>query len=561
MLSYAHGGSTTPLLGATLGNMLANAAASQRHAEAIVAPQTGQRMTYRELHDVVHEVARGLLALGVAAGDRVGVASPSCVEWIVVQFASAAIGAVLVPLAPTARPPEMAYALEHVGVSVLFTGRRTGPRDVVATLAELIPALASSAPGAWCSERVPQLRTVVSLGPSDLPGVVAWEELARRGRLVSDDAVAACGAGIDLDDAALILYTSGTTGRPKAVTLSHHSVVNGGHAVGQRLRLASDDRMCLPLPLHHVLGCVAGVVAAVTHGAAIVLPAERFDAQRCLEAVAGERCTAIYGVPTMFIAQLERLDATRYRLDSLRTGVVSGAGCSPALMQRIVEELHAPEITVGYGMTEMAPILYTAPDDPLDIRATTAGRVQPHVECKIVDAGGRIVPRGVAGELHARGYCVMRGYWNDADATAAVLDRNGWMRSGDLAVMREDGCVSIVGRLKDLIIRGGDNIAPREIEALLQTHPRVRDAHVVGVPDHEYGEEVCACVQLTDGPPLSADELRRYCRSHLTAHKIPRYVFFVTDFPKTSSGKVMKSQLRELAAATVARDGAPEPVV
>jgi fatty-acyl-CoA synthase len=326
--------------------------------------------------------------------------------------------------------------------------------------------------------------------------------------------------------------------------------MNGGFFVGQRLRYIPGDRLCQPLPLYHVLGCVAANVAAMTHGCAVVLPSEFFDARQCLEAIEQERCTAVYGVPTMFIAQLEHRDFARYQLDSLRTGVISGASCPEDVMRRIIDEMHVREITVGYGMTEMAPILYTAVDDSVTDRVSTAGTVQPHVECKIVDpANGRIVLRGVVGELCARGYGRMLGYWGDAAATATIVDRAGWLHTGDLAVMREDGYVAIAGRLKDLIIRGGENISPREIEELLHRHPQVQDAYVVGVPDREYGEEICAWVRLRDGQALSADELRRHCRADLAVHKIPRYVCFATEFPTTPSGKVQKYRLRELATA------------
>jgi fatty-acyl-CoA synthase len=541
--SYAHGVSSTPLLGETIGGCLDDVARTQPQSDAVVSRHQGVRLNYHELHAAATRLARSLLASGVQRHDRVGIWSSACSEWMVVQYSAAKIGAVLVTINPAYRQAELERALAQVGVSLLIVGQRS--------------ATSPPASGITRQIRLPDLRNVVCMGAGGDPDTVEWTEFAARAERVSDADLSAREAEVSCDDPALILFTSGTTGQPKGVVLSHHSIVNGGFFVGRHLGLTSHDRICQPLPLYHVLGCVAANVAALTHGSTIVLPSDTFDARRCLDAIQEERCTAIYGVPTMFIAQIEHPEFSRYRLDTLRTGVVSGASCPAMVMRRMIEEMHLPEITVGYGMTEISPILYTAPDDALDDRVTTAGTVQPHVECKIVDpATGRIVPRGIIGELCARGYGLMRGYWNDVDATAAAIDRGRWMHTGDLAVMRPDGYMSIVGRLKDVVIRGGENVSPREIEEVLHRHPKVQDAYIVGVPDREYGEEICAWIRLRNTDSASPDEFRQYCRERLAAHKIPRHVYFTSDFPTTPSGKVQKFRLRELAVDRLRGSGA-----
>lgn len=525
--------STAPLLSDTVGERLDHAARMHSHNEAVVSRHQGLRLQYHELHAQVTRIARSLIASGVQRGDRVGIWTGGCCESIVIQYATATIGAVWVPINPAYRLPELERAINQVGVSLLIVGRRSAT---------------SSPPGIPRGSELPHLHTVVAIGNIGNPDALEWPAFVARAERVSDAQLRARTVEVTCDDPALILFTSGTTGHPKGVVLSHHSVVNGGFSVGHHLGLTAHDRICQPLPHYHVLGCVAANIAALTHGSTIVLPSDVFDARRCLEAIQDERCTATYGVPTMFIAQMEHPEFSRYRLDTLRTGVVSGASCPATVMRRIIEDMYLPEITVGYGMTEMSPILFTARDAAVDDRASTAGTVRPHIECKIVDpATGRILPRGAIGELCARGYGLMRGYWNDVDATVAAIDGDGWMHTGDLAAMREDGHVSIVGRLKDVVIRGGENVSPREIEELLHRHPKVQDAYIVGVPDREYGEEICAWVRLRDTGPVSPDELRQYCRERLAPHKIPRHVYFTSAFPTTPSGKVQKFRLRELA--------------
>jgi fatty-acyl-CoA synthase len=547
--SYAHGLSTTPLLAETVAECLDRIATEHPAAEAIVSRQQGIRLTYSELRAQAVTAAGALIASGIEPGDRVGVCSAGCVEWLIMQHAAARVGAVVVGINPAYRANELEYVLAHAGIALLLVGRRFAGNDPMARLLEVLRRGTPPSGPVECPA-LPSLRTIVGLGATGDPQGLSWTDFTARATGPTEERVRARRAAVSIDDPALILYTSGTTGRPKGVILSHHNVINGGFFVGERLRYTCGDRLCVPLPLYHVLGCVAAGVAALTHGAAIVLPGASFDARLCLEAIDQERCTAIYGVPTMFLAQLEYPDRHRYQVTSLRTGVVSGASCSPDLMRRIIDEMHLPEITVGYGMTEVAPVLYTAIDDSLANRVSTAGTVQPHIECKIVDpASGHIVPRGMAGELCARGYCVMRGYWKDTAATDAVIDESGWIHSGDLAVMRHDGYVSIVGRVKDVVIRGGENVSPLEIEDRLRRHPKVRDAYIVGVPDREYGEEICAWVRLRDAAAVSPEALRQYCRAHLASHKIPRYVCFASEFPMTPSGKIQKFRLRELAQA------------
>ncbi|PYS05476.1 MAG: AMP-binding protein [Acidobacteria bacterium] len=532
--SYVHGPSHIPLLGETIGECLDRITVACGERDALISCHQRVRYTYSELHREAERIACGLLALGVEPGDRVGIWSPNCAEWLIAQYALAKVGAITVNINPAYRLRELEYALQQSGVSVLIAARRFRDGDYVAMLNELAPKL-------------PSLRTVVYLGPDREQGGITWHDLAVQGESVAESRLRERESALQFDDSINIQYTSGTTGAPKGATLSHHSILNNGFFVGERLRYTTNDRICLPVPFYHCFGCVLGSLAALTHGSAIVLPAESFDAEACLRAVQEERCTSLYGVPTMFIAQLEHPAFSRYRIDSLRTGIMAGAPCPIDVMRQVTERMHMPEVTICYGMTETSPVSFqSSVDDPLEARVATVGTVHPHIECKIVDPRtGAAVLRGEPGELCTRGYSVMLGYWNDPEATALAIDSARWMHSGDLAAVREDGYVNIVGRLKDMIIRGGENIYPREIEEFLHGHPKIGDVQVIGVPDSKYGEEVCAWIRLREGETATQEEIRDYCRGQIATYKIPRYIRFTTEFPMTVTGKIQKFRLRE----------------
>ena len=532
--SYVHGPSHIPLLGETIGECLDRITVACGERDALISCHQRVRYTYSQLHREAERIACGLLALGVEPGDRVGIWSPNCAEWLIAQYALAKVGAITVNINPAYRLRELEYALQQSGVSVLIAARRFRDGDYVAMLNELAPKL-------------PSLRTVVYLGPDREQGGITWHELAVQGESVRESRLRERESALQFDDSINIQYTSGTTGAPKGATLSHHSILNNGFFVGERLRYTTNDRICLPVPFYHCFGCVLGSLAALTHGSAIVLPAESFDAEACLRAVQEERCTSLYGVPTMFIAQLEHPAFSRYRIDSLRTGIMAGAPCPIDVMRQVTERMHMPEVTICYGMTETSPVSFqSSVDDPLEARVATVGTVHPHIECKIVDPRtGAAVLRGEPGELCTRGYSVMLGYWNDPEATALAIDSARWMHTGDLAAMREDGYVNIVGRLKDMIIRGGENIYPREIEEFLHGHPKIGDVQVIGVPDSKYGEEVCAWIRLREGKTATEEEIRDYCRGQIATYKIPRYIRFTTEFPMTVTGKIQKFRLRE----------------
>jgi fatty-acyl-CoA synthase len=529
--SYAHGTSPTPLLGETIGENLRRTRERVPHADALVVRSQGFRATYGELWELTGRAARGLMAGGVAAGDRVGVWSPNRAEWVVAQFATARVGAILVNVNPAYRAGELEYALTTSGVSVLLLARGFRTADYRRTLAEVRP-------------RCPELRRAVVLDDD-------WPALLAAGDGVPAAELADREAGVRFDDAVNIQYTSGTTGSPKAATLSHHNILNNAFFAGERLRLTERDRVCVPVPFYHCFGMVLGTLACAAHGACVVVPGEGFDAGATLAAVAAERCTALYGVPTMFIAALEHPRFAEFDVSSLRTGIMAGSPCPVATLRQVRERLHMPEVTIGYGMTETSPLsTQTAVDDPLEKRVGTVGRVHPHVEVKVIDPDtGRVVPRGRPGELCTRGYGVMAGYWGDPEATRAAIDPAGWMHSGDLAAMDADGYVNVVGRLKDLIIRGGENVAPREVEEFLLGHPAVGEAQVIGVPSERYGEEVMAWVRLKAGGAATAEELTAHCRRGLAGFKVPRHWKFVDAFPLTVTGKVQKHLMREAAVA------------
>jgi fatty-acyl-CoA synthase len=544
--SFVSGTSDRPLLFRTVDGVLKAAAAEHPTRPALVATHQSLRFTYAELDREVERVARGMIACGLEPGERIGIWAPNCAEWVLTMFAAARAGLVLVNLNPAYRTMELDFALRLVGCRALVFAPRFKSSDYAGMLESLIPELRDAAPGRLLCARYPELRMLIQLGTDPPPGTLSFADLAAAGHDLDETMLKSIEAGADPDDVYNIQFTSGTTGTPKGAALTHFNIVNNGFFVGEGMRLTAADSVCIPVPLYHCFGMVLGVLAAMTHGAASVLSGDAFEPLAVLEAVAKERCTALHGVPTMFIAELGHPRFGEFDLSSLRTGIMAGSPCPTAVMRRVVAEMHMPEVTICYGMTETSPVSFQSqPDDSLERRVGTVGRVHPHVQAKIIDTDGRVVPRSVAGELLTRGYSVMRGYWNDAERTGDVIDAGGWMHTGDLAVIDDEGYCNIVGRVKDMIIRGGENISPREIEEFLYLHPAVLDVAVVGVPDHRYGEEVCACIRLRPEMTASEEEIREFCRNRIAHYKVPRYVRFVESFPLTISGKVQKYLMRE----------------
>ena len=535
-LSYVHGASDVEFIGATIGDYFDAVAKRFPDRDAIVSRHQDVRLSYLQLQRAVEEFARGLVALDVAHGDRVGIWSTNNAEWIIAQFATAKIGAILVNINPAYRTSEVSYALQQSGVSVLLTQVRHKTSEYARMLAEVRNAL-------------PLLRGIVLIG-DDEPAVeleaIRWNDVRALAIDVPVEKLAERQARTQPDDAINIQYTSGTTGFPKGATLSHHSLLNNGFFIGEGCGYSELDRVCIPVPFYHCFGMVLGNLACVTHGAAMVIPAPTFDPAQTLEAVAAERCTSLYGVPTMFIAELALPDFKNYDLSSLRTGIMAGSPCPVEVMKRVQAEMHMPEVTICYGMTETSPVSFqTGKHDSLEKRTTTVGRVHPHVECKIVDEQGLIVPRGTPGELCTRGYLVMLRYWNDPDNTAKAIDAARYMHTGDIAVMDAEGYVNISGRIKDMVIRGGENIYPREIEEFLYTHPAVKDVAVVGVPDAKYGEELCAWIVVKENATVDLISIQEFCKGKIAHYKIPRYVKVVESFPMTVTGKIQKYKMRE----------------
>ncbi len=540
LLSYSAGTSPVPLLGETIGANLDRIVANHRAREALVDCSTGRRWTYDAFGDAVDTVARGLLDLGVEKGDRVGIWAPNCPEWTFLQYGTAKIGAILVNINPAYRTHELAYVLGQAGVRLLVSARSFKTSDYRAMVGEVV---------ADC----PALEGVLFLGSQE------WRELLSRGDSVPMHRLHAIEATLGPDDPINIQYTSGTTGFPKGATLSHHNIVNNGFFVGELCGYTEADRVCIPVPFYHCFGMVMGNLGATTHGSCMVIPAPGFDPAATLRAVADERCTSLYGVPTMFIAELAEPDFASYNLSSLRTGIMAGSPCPAEVMKRVVADLGMTEVTICYGMTETSPVsTQTRADDDLERRVATVGRVHPHVEVKVVDPdSGLTVPRGSPGELCTRGYSVMLGYWQQPDRTAEAIDAARWMHTGDLAVMDDAGYVKVVGRIKDLVIRGGENIYPREVEEFLYGHPDIADVQVIGVPDEHYGEELMAWVRLREGvPTLTTGQLREFCAGRLAHYKVPRYLHVVSEFPMTVTGKVRKAQMRADAVDILGLQGA-----
>ncbi|SHJ98192.1 AMP-binding protein [Halomonas caseinilytica] len=550
-ISYVSGISDTPLKGQTIGDCFDDTVARFPERDALICRHQQLRYNWRSLQDAVDRAARALTALGVEKGDRVGIWSPNCAEWTITQFATAKLGAILVNINPSYRTHELEYALRQSGTSTLILQGAFKGSDYVATLAELVPELEDAGSASSLhSQRLPELARVICLDDERaLPGMWRWSAMLQRADEVSVERLAEIQASLDFDEPINIQYTSGTTGAPKGATLSHHNILNNGFFVARTMKLDETDRMVIPVPLYHCFGMVMGNLGCVTHGAAMIYPGDGFDPLATLEAVSEEAATALYGVPTMFIAELEHPEFERFDLSSLRTGIMAGSICPIEVMRRVIERMHMQEVTICYGMTETSPVSFqTQTDAPLEKRVTTVGTIHPHLEVKLVSPDdGAVVPRGEPGELCTRGYSVMLGYWNNAEATAESIDAAGWMHTGDLATMDDEGYVAIVGRIKDMIIRGGENIYPREIEDFLYTHPAISDVQVIGVPDEKYGEEIMAWVKLSEGETLDEEGLKAFCQTRIAHFKVPRYVKFVDEFPMTVTGKVQKFKMREEA--------------
>ncbi|MBV9983727.1 MAG: AMP-binding protein [Bradyrhizobium sp.] len=544
--SYVCGTSSAPLLGDTIGRSLDLAVERWGEREALVSPSHGVRWTWTEFSEKVDALAAGFLALGLQRGERIGIWSLNRPEWTLTQFAAAKAGLILVTINPAYRLTELEFALQKVGCAAVVSATAFKTSGYMEMLNTLLPELATSHPGHLEAARLPQLRAVIQIGGPKCPGTIAFDEVAQMGGARHREQLTALGRELQFDDAVNIQFTSGTTGSPKGVTLTHHNILNNGYFTGRAMRLTEQDRICIPVPLYHCFGMVMGNLAAVTLGAAMVYPGEGFDPLTTLKTIAEERCTTLYGVPTMFIAELDHAEFSRFDLSSLRTGIMAGAPCPIEVMKRVNSEMNMREVTIAYGMTETSPVSFqSAVDDPMERRVSTVGRIHPHVEVKVVDLDGRIVKRGERGELCTRGYSVMLGYWDEAEKTADVLDRNGWMHTGDLATIDAEGFCNIVGRIKDMVIRGGENLYPREIEEFLYRHPKIQDVQVFGVADDRYGEELCAWVRTRAGETLTAEEVRAFCQGQIAHNKIPRYVEFVDEFPMTVTGKIQKFMMRQ----------------
>lgn len=533
--SYVHGTSPIPLCGDTIGNHMDKAVSQWGNREALVVRHQDVRWSYEELNERADAFAAGLLKLGLEPGDRVGIWSPNNSEWVITQFATAKAGMILVNINPAYRLAELEYVMNKVRCRALVTATSFKTSDYLGMIRELAPKLAD-------------LRFVIQVGGKTAE-TIEFDEVAGLGGPGERDRLAEIAGSLQFDDPINIQFTSGTTGSPKGAMLTHHNILNNGFFIGEAMRLSADDRICIPVPLYHCFGMVLGNLACLTHGAAMVYPAEAFEPLSVLETVQAERCTALYGVPTMFIAELEHSDFGKYDLSSLRTGIMAGSPCPVEVMNRVVEQMHMSGVTIAYGMTETSPVSFqTSVDDPLDRRVSTVGRILPHIEATIIDDAGKVVPPGVPGELCIRGYSVMPGYWEDEEKTAEAIDSAGWIHTGDLATIDEEGYCNIVGRIKDMLIRGGENIYPREIEEFLYRHPDIEDVQIFGVPDKKYGEEICAWVKLREGAGASPEDIKAFCEGQIAHYKIPRYVKFVDDFPMTVTGKIQKYKMREAMA-------------
>ena len=545
-LSYVSGAGMQPLIYQTIGNALVEAAQRFPQREALVVRHQEIRWTYAELLQRADDLASGLIALGLAPGDRVGIWAPNCAEWVLTQFATARAGLILVNINPAYRTHELEYALNKVACKGLVTASTFKSSDYLAMLAELAPELDTAEPGRLSSGKLPHLRTVIRLGDEDTPGCYNFAAVSAMGDAAERQRLEELSTLLQPDDAINIQFTSGTTGSPKGATLTHFNILNNGYFVGQAMKFTEADRLCIPVPFYHCFGMVMGNLNCAIHGAAMVIPNDGFDPALTLAAVSEEKCTALYGVPTMFIAELDLPGFREYDLSSLRTGIMAGSSCPIEVMKRVVAEMNMSEITIAYGMTETSPVSFqSSTDDPLERRVSTVGRIHPHVQVKIIDPEGCTVPTGEKGELCTRGYNVMSGYWDDPDRTREAIDAAGWMHTGDLATIDAEGYCNIVGRVKDMVIRGGENIYPREVEEFLFGHEKIQDVSVFGVPDDRYGEQLCAWIRLKQGQEADEAEIRAFCKDSLAHYKVPYYVRFVDDFPMTVTGKLQKFIMRD----------------
>ena len=553
--SYYCGASTTQIIYETIGGFFDGVAETYPDSQALILRHQGVEWTYAELQRRVDQLASGLLALGIVPGDRVGIWGPNSAEWVLTQLATAKLGAIMVCINPAYRLYELEYALNKVECKALITDESFKTSDYLGMLNTLAPELEYCAPGALASTKLPNLKHVIRMGSSSSAGMHNFDQICE---LATDaDRAALLGLQTQLkpDDAINIQFTSGTTGNPKGATLSHCNILNNGYLTGEAMRLTPADKLCIPVPLYHCFGMVLAVLACVSHGATMVFPGEAFDPQQTLQTVQDERCTALHGVPTMFITELDHLNFSSFDLSSLRTGIMAGAPCPIEVMKRVISEMHMRDILIAYGQTELSPINnITLPDDSLERRTETVGRAMPWVEIKVIDEAGHVVPVGEKGEICTRGYSVMQGYWNDPEKTAETIDAAGWLHSGDIATMDACGYVRIVGRIKDMIIRGGENVYPREVEEFLYQHPAISEVQVFGIPDKKMGEEVCAWVQLNEGATLSADDIKAFCKDQITHFKIPRHIRFVSEYPMTVTGKIQKFVMRDEMLASLTQN-------
>tara|TARA_B100000497_G_scaffold34349_1_gene40277 strand:+ start:2797 stop:4482 length:1686 start_codon:yes stop_codon:yes gene_type:complete len=544
--SYLCGQANEPLLYETIGACVERIAATYPDKEALVVRHQNIRWTFSEYKSRIDALAAGLVSLGVEPGDRVGIWSPNRVEWCLTQFATAKIGAIMVCINPAYRPYELEYALNKVKCKTVITAAQFKTSEYLRMLQEMAPELATCEPGELKSKKLPHLTTVIRMGDAVSPGMFNFDKVCEMGDDIHYDRMAEIAPTLQADDAINIQFTSGTTGSPKGATLSHFNILNNGLQVGAGMRFTSEDRLCIPVPLYHCFGMVMGNLTCMTHGACAVFPDEGFDPDVVLRTVVEEKCTALHGVPTMFVAETDLPNVSEYELSTLRTGVMAGAPCPLELMHQVIDKLNMSEITIMYGQTETSPVNHmTDIDAPAEKRCGTVGRVGPYQEIKIIDESGRVVPLGDKGELCCRGYSVMQGYWDDEARTDETIDATGWLHSGDLAEMDEEGYVQIVGRIKDMIIRGGENVYPREVEEFLYTHPDIQEVQVFGIPDERYGEIVCAWVQLKQNATLNEEDVKSFCRDQITHFKVPSLVRFVDEFPMTVTGKIQKFKMRE----------------